>query len=184
MIFRGPPRQKWLQENVYPTLRHIVYPLFYPTSTLFYIVECRRTASSNRFAPLDESPSPAPKVWSRRVKIPIVAMPQSSDVIHIGHRFGLTDTHSVSSVKKDLSVSDLSKLTTAKSLQKIIGGKIVISSTRPAMKETAVRAETTIEEVLKRMRKSLGNPDKEKVEYETVEDKFIEYFNFGEGGVN
>lgn len=69
-------------------------------------------------------------------------------------------------------------------MQKIIGGKIVISSTRPAMKETAVRAETTIEEVLKRMRKSLGNPDKEKVEYETVEDKFIEYFNFGEGGVN
>jgi hypothetical protein len=86
--------------------------------------------SSNPFGPLADSPSLSPKVWSHRIKAPIVASPLSPDIIHVDHRLALTDTRSITPVNRDLPISDLSKLPAAKFLQENVEGKIFFFQSR------------------------------------------------------
>ena len=110
---------------------------------------------SNRFASLDESPSPAPKTWSHKITTPIAQPFHSPDIIHVGHRLALTDTQFRTPVKRDTSVHDLANLPPAKTLQEHTGGNIVVSPARPAQEDTEVRVEATIAEIMSRMKKEM-----------------------------
>jgi len=111
--------------------------------------------SSNRFASLDESPSPTVKTWSHKITTPIVQPFHSPDIIHVGHRLALTDTQFTTPVKRDTSVHDLANLPPAKTLQEHTGGNIVVSPARPAQEDTEVRVEATIAEIMSRMKKEM-----------------------------
>jgi hypothetical protein len=86
------------------------------------------------------------------------------DLVKVGHRLSLTDTHCVTPIRRHYPAEDLAQLPAALELRTAVNGKIVISLAKSAVDDTELRVETTFTQLVNSINKEMAAEFESKLE--------------------